>query len=62
MEEELKDLIVKRIMLKMIKEEIYKIYEGVGRVEEIDKEMKIGEKNKMGKMKLEELIGIDKWI
>jgi 3-hydroxybutyryl-CoA dehydrogenase len=51
--------IVNRILLPMINEAIYAVYEGVGSVEDIDSGMKLGTNQPMGPLALADLIGLD---
>ncbi len=51
--------IVNRILLPMINEAIYTLYEGVGSVEAIDKAMKLGAHHPMGPLELADFIGLD---
>jgi len=51
--------IVNRILLPMINEAIYTLYEGVGSVESIDKAMKLGTNHPMGPLALADFIGLD---
>ena len=51
--------IVNRILLPMINEAIYALYEGVGSVEDIDQGMKLGTNQPMGPLALADLIGLD---
>jgi 3-hydroxybutyryl-CoA dehydrogenase len=51
--------IVIRILLPMINEAIYTLYEGVGSVEAIDKAMKLGANHPMGPLQLADFIGLD---
>jgi 3-hydroxybutyryl-CoA dehydrogenase len=51
--------IVNRILLPMINEAIYTLYEGVGTVEAIDKAMKLGANHPMGPLELADFIGLD---
>jgi len=51
--------IVNRILLPMINEAIYTLYEGVGTVEAIDKAMRLGANHPMGPLALADLIGLD---
>ena len=51
--------IVNRILLPMINEAIYTLYEGVGTVEAIDKSMKLGANHPMGPLELADFIGLD---
>ena len=51
--------IVNRILLPMINEAIYTLYEGVGNVEAIDTSMKLGANHPMGPLELADFIGLD---
>ncbi len=51
--------IVNRILLPMINEAIYVLYEGVGTVEGIDTAMKLGANHPMGPLQLADFIGLD---
>ena len=51
--------IVNRILLPMINEAVYTLYEGVGTVEGIDKAMKLGAHHRMGPLELADFIGLD---
>ena len=51
--------IVNRILMPMINEGIYALYEGVGTVESIDKSMKLGANHPMGPLELADFIGLD---
>ena len=51
--------IVNRIVLPMINEAIYTLYEGVGSVEAIDTAMKLGANHPMGPLQLADFIGLD---
>ncbi|MFQ5970727.1 MAG: 3-hydroxybutyryl-CoA dehydrogenase [Alphaproteobacteria bacterium] len=51
--------IVNRILLPMINEAIYTLYEGVGTVESIDRAMKLGANHPMGPLELADFIGLD---
>jgi 3-hydroxybutyryl-CoA dehydrogenase len=51
--------IVNRILLPMINEAVYTLYEGVGGVEAIDKAMKLGANHPMGPLELADFIGLD---
>ena len=51
--------IVNRILLPMINEAIYTLYEGVGSVEAIDVAMKLGANHPMGPLALADFIGLD---
>ena len=50
---------VNRILLPMINESIYTLYEGVGSVEAIDTAMKLGANHPMGPLELADFIGLD---
>jgi 3-hydroxybutyryl-CoA dehydrogenase len=51
--------IVNRILLPMINEAVYTLYEGVGTVEAIDTAMKLGANHPMGPLELADFIGLD---
>ena len=51
--------IVNRILLPMINEAIYTLYEGVGNVEAIDTAMRLGAHHPMGPLQLADFIGLD---
>jgi 3-hydroxybutyryl-CoA dehydrogenase len=51
--------IVNRILLPMINEAIYTLYEGVGSVDAIDTAMKVGANHPMGPLQLADFIGLD---
>ncbi|MGB8637170.1 MAG: 3-hydroxybutyryl-CoA dehydrogenase [Pseudolabrys sp.] len=51
--------IVNRILLPMINEAIYTLYEGVGNVESIDTAMRLGAHHPMGPLELADFIGLD---
>ncbi len=51
--------IVNRILLPMINEAIYTLYEGVGTVDAIDTAMKLGANHPMGPLELADFIGLD---
>ena len=51
--------IVNRILLPMINEAVYTLYEGVGGVEAIDTAMKLGANHPMGPLELADFIGLD---
>ncbi len=51
--------IVNRILLPMINEAVYTLYEGVGGVESIDTAMKLGANHPMGPLELADFIGLD---
>ena len=50
---------VNRILLPMINEAVYTLYEGVGNVEAIDTAMKLGARHPMGPLELADFIGLD---
>jgi 3-hydroxybutyryl-CoA dehydrogenase len=51
--------IVNRILLPMINEAVYTLYEGVGNVEAIDVAMRLGANHPMGPLQLADFIGLD---
>ncbi len=51
--------IVNRILMPMINEAIYAVYEGVGTVVNIDKSLKLGANHPMGPLELADFIGLD---
>ncbi|MFZ1110715.1 MAG: 3-hydroxybutyryl-CoA dehydrogenase [Rhodomicrobium sp.] len=51
--------IVNRILLPMINEAVYTLYEGVGSVESIDLAMRLGARHPMGPLQLADFIGLD---
>lgn len=51
--------IVNRILLPMINEAVYTLYEGVGSIEAIDNGMKLGTNQPMGPLELADFIGLD---
>lgn len=51
--------IVNRILLPMINEAVYTLYEGVGTVDGIDKALKLGANHPMGPLELADFIGLD---
>ena len=51
--------IVNRILMPMINEAVYALYEGVGSVEAIDTSMKLGANHPMGPLELADFIGLD---
>ncbi len=51
--------IVNRILMPMINEAVYTLYEGVGSVENIDKAMRLGANHPMGPLQLADFIGLD---
>ena len=52
-------VIVNRILIPMINEAIYTLYEGVGSVEAIDTSLKLGANHPMGPLELADFIGLD---
>jgi 3-hydroxybutyryl-CoA dehydrogenase len=50
---------VNRILLPMINEAVYTLYEGVGSVKSIDESMKLGANHPMGPLELADFIGLD---
>jgi 3-hydroxybutyryl-CoA dehydrogenase len=57
--EDFPGFIVNRVLLPMINEAIYTLYEGVGHVTDIDTAMKLGTNQPMGPLELADLIGLD---
>jgi len=51
--------IVNRILMPMINEAVYTLYEGVGSVKSIDQSMKLGANHPMGPLELADFIGLD---
>ncbi len=51
--------IVNRILLPMINEAVYALYEGIGSVDAIDTAMKLGAAHRMGPLELADFIGLD---
>jgi len=51
--------IVNRILMPMINEAVYTLYEGVGTVKSIDQSMKLGANHPMGPLELADFIGLD---
>ena len=51
--------IVHRVLVPMINEAVYTLYEGVGSVEAIDKSLKLGANHPMGPLELADFIGLD---
>jgi len=51
--------IVNRILMPMINEAVYTLYEGVGSVQSIDSAMKLGTNHPMGPFELADFIGLD---
>ena len=59
MSEDFPAFIVNRILLPMINEAVYTLYEGVGSVESIDTAMRLGANHPMGPLQLADVIGLD---
>ena len=59
MSEDFPAFIVNRILLPMINEAVYTLYEGVGSVSSIDNAMKLGANHPMGPLELADFIGLD---
>ena len=59
MSEDFSAFIVNRILLPMINEAVYTLYEGVGSVESIDTAMRLGANHPMGPLQLADFIGLD---
>ena len=57
--EDFPGFIVNRVLVPMINEAVYTLYEGVGSVEAIDKAMKLGANHPMGPLELADFIGLD---
>ncbi|MDR3409203.1 MAG: 3-hydroxybutyryl-CoA dehydrogenase [Methylovirgula sp.] len=57
--EDFPGFIVNRILLPMINEAIYTLYEGVGSVEAIDTALRLGANHPMGPLQLADFIGLD---
>ncbi|PIV73352.1 MAG: 3-hydroxybutyryl-CoA dehydrogenase [Rhodobacteraceae bacterium CG17_big_fil_post_rev_8_21_14_2_50_65_11] len=51
--------IVNRILMPMINEAVYTLYEGVGNVKSIDEALKLGANHPMGPLELADFIGLD---
>ncbi|GGH42271.1 3-hydroxybutyryl-CoA dehydrogenase [Frigidibacter albus] len=51
--------IVNRILMPMINEAVYTLYEGVGNVRSIDESLKLGANHPMGPLELADFIGLD---
>ena len=51
--------IVNRVLMPMINEAVYTLYEGVGNVESIDQSMRLGANHPMGPLELADFIGLD---
>jgi len=59
MAEDFPAFIVNRILMPMINEAVYTLYEGVGSVKSIDESMKLGANHPMGPLELADFIGLD---
>jgi len=59
MAEDFPAFIVNRILLPMINEAVYTLYEGVGSVDAIDTSMRLGANHPMGPLELADFIGLD---
>lgn len=59
MSEDFPAFIVNRILLPMINEAVYTLYEGVASVEDIDTAMRLGANHPMGPLQLADFIGLD---
>jgi 3-hydroxybutyryl-CoA dehydrogenase len=59
MAEDFPAFIVNRILLPMINEAVYTLYEGVGSVQSIDTALKLGANHPMGPLELADFIGLD---
>ncbi|MGM0662335.1 MAG: 3-hydroxybutyryl-CoA dehydrogenase [Pseudomonadota bacterium] len=57
--EDFPGFIVNRILMPMINEAVYTLYEGVGNVQSIDRSMKLGANHPMGPLALADFIGLD---
>ncbi len=57
--EDFPGFIVNRILMPMINEAVYTLYEGVGSVESIDRSMRLGANHPMGPLELADFIGLD---
>ena len=57
--EDFPGFIVNRILMPMINEAVYTLYEGVGNVKSIDQSMKLGANHPMGPLELADFIGLD---
>ncbi len=57
--EDFPGFIVNRILMPMINEAVYTLYEGVGNVNSIDSSMKLGANHPMGPLELADFIGLD---
>lgn len=59
MSEDFPAFIVNRILVPMINEAVYTLYEGVGNVASIDKALKLGANHPMGPLELADFMGLD---
>ncbi|MGE0735632.1 MAG: 3-hydroxybutyryl-CoA dehydrogenase [Alphaproteobacteria bacterium] len=59
MSEDFPAFIVNRILLPMVNEAVYTLYEGVGSVDAIDTAMRLGANHPMGPLELADFIGLD---
>ena len=57
--EDFPGFVVNRVLMPMINEAVYALYEGVGSVESIDTAMKLGANHPMGPFQLADFIGLD---
>ena len=57
--EDFPGFIVNRILMPMINEAVYTLYEGVGSVKSIDQSMRLGANHPMGPLELADFIGLD---
>ena len=57
--EDFPGFIVNRILMPMINEAVYTLYEGVGSVQSIDTSMRLGANHPMGPLELADFIGLD---
>jgi 3-hydroxybutyryl-CoA dehydrogenase len=57
--EDFPGFMVNRILLPMINEAVYTLYEGVGNVQSIDTAMRLGARHPMGPLQLADFIGLD---
>ena len=57
--EDFPGFIVNRILMPMINEAVYTLYEGVGNVQSIDSSMRLGANHPMGPLELADFIGLD---
>jgi 3-hydroxybutyryl-CoA dehydrogenase len=57
--EDFPGFIVNRILMPMINEAVYTLYEGVGNVQSIDQSLKLGANHPMGPLELADFIGLD---